>query len=550
MSWFQPRRFLVLLGPALAGCAPNVAPPKSRAPEPCTIERALSEAPVDARTPYDICPARWNAPSPPDPALPTQAELAQARSLLEKLCKTSATPGDLECLAARKPVYEELEGNHANAPFHGAFTNGGSKQALLPLGFSSVLFEWDGADYSPKQVLSLDLRAPEACQVIGIEGDLDQIACFHTQFPEYHGRTPPTTLDVHDLRALRTHRLISLQNTFLTSCNNVELSALIDLRPGPFDPSRQRTRSGSLSFPAEALMAEKPSTYDRSCNSLLQWPLEAGPYRGPEAELACALPSYTKTSLEYTFSAGKWQASPATEELLLRLVAPEAWSREITAEGTAPEAQEVEAPPSPPPGLSPEAAQKRAEQALAPMRGLFSQLALEHLKPQNLTYRLELTGRAPNQKEATALGIAIVGAEGPVLLEDPLGDGPFEMAVAAARERAKRQAVARVYALPEVRDFCRAQASRCGHLVESGPALGCQPKDDDRTHCAWNVSISTVQDDDAEHGHLTKFADFYDSTAQGGQLWVSPIQTSEIVDLTTWRCLLKKSWDKAACQPE
>lgn len=200
------------------------------------------------------------------------------------------------------------------------------------------------------------------------------------------------------------------------------------------------------------------------------------------------------------------------------------------------------------PTLSLDRAQVLAEREVLRFSSLFSDLSVKRSGDNHEPYRFEVTGREPNHSRISMVGLLLVREDERVLFQGIFDQEVFSIEDAIRREEERRRAVAKVYALPEVRAFCKANAPRCGHLIESSPRAGCHFDENDPALCAWNITIHTVQGQGSDFPHMSKFAEFYFySVEDTDHLLVSPIQTGDLVQLDQWRCLLKHEWDVDAC---
>jgi hypothetical protein len=321
----------------IAAAVPNpkhAAPLPARSEQPCTIERALENTPLDLRTMRELCPQIELDDDEGSSQAPESAERSAetqdlVRSMLEQACEVSELEGDIECAVARRPELEDFVENHAGALFTGAFTRPGAREALLTLGFGSLLFEQTYKGYVLRGILPELAFDASACSLVSPDGKLAQIACFQTTEPGSLGRTSSVILDVHDLKLKRTTRVFSFRDTLLSSCGDVDANQLVNLVPGPLVGSASATVPRSLALQASYLFAKEPATYDDHCLDLLQRPFEVGPPTGLTAALACAMPDYAATTLEFSFVHGRWAAAPATEDLLDRLAVEPSWFRDI-----------------------------------------------------------------------------------------------------------------------------------------------------------------------------------------------------------------------------
>ena len=319
------------------GCSARTSKRTPSAPEPCTVERALRELKPDLRTVEELCPTRRGSTTD-DPEIepsPRPEESALARELLGKLCAVSEKD-PASCATARREEYADLVENSAEAVFLGAFTNIEARQALLAVGPHSVLFERVERGFEPRAVLPWLQLDFASCFVVAPPSHTRQIACFQRSLPERLGRSPRTILDVHDFESMRTTRLFSFSDTFLTSCGNVDVSELVDLLPSKITAAQREVAPSTLTLQARYLIAQKPKTYDRDCLDLLQRNFEMGPPTGDTAALVCALPPSTDALLGFKFVSGAWQPIPATQDLLERLDVDGPWYRTIDVEVVAP----------------------------------------------------------------------------------------------------------------------------------------------------------------------------------------------------------------------
>jgi len=329
---FIRRVLLALFALNALGCAgrPQRAP---STPEPCTLERALGEQEPDLRTVEELCPTHPRRTSEATESSPTPEGLSLSHSLLTQLCDVNEEQ-PLTCVAARSPAYADLEENSASFVLHGAFTKLGARQALLAVGPLSVLFEWAGSEFAPRAVLP-DLELDfSGCFVVAPVAHVQQVACFQRAIPRRSGGKPQTFLDVHDLESMRTTRLFSFSDTFLSSCGNVDASRLLDLVPDEISATQHQSAPNSLSLHASYLIAEKPAAYDRSCLDLLQRNFEMGAPVGDTAALLCAFPQYSAAEFEFVFASGAWQAASDTQEVLDKLEVDGSWYRSIEVQPT------------------------------------------------------------------------------------------------------------------------------------------------------------------------------------------------------------------------
>lgn len=189
-------------------------------------------------------------------------------------------------------------------------------------------------------------------------------------------------------------------------------------------------------------------------------------------------------------------------------------------------------------------ARSAAEKVLPKLKALFADLSLGPAEAGVAGYRFEVSGRAPGHPSSNAFGSLLVDGEGKVVFQEIGGDDVFALDAAVRREREKRGALARVYAISEVKAFCKQNAPRCVHLIEDSPQEGCVPDANDPCKCGWGISIRTVQGGGT---HLSKFADFCVQTGNRARILVAPIETGEFVDVSTWRCLHRNDWEPTRC---